>query len=367
MNPKRSTSIIDDSIKDESKLISPRFELILEKYNKMDKKTNIKTKSIEQILSKNEFLKNVFSAKSSPKAIQSKEIISDRIAVNKALNSTSRKSSKDAILNSSMKSPNLIELLSKKTNSINNKSSSFSNLKNNSKISDLNQKMMSNKINLNLDSNVITDFSKKSTPKILNNDLLLKANSLLNSNNFKNNSKLNENILSNPSLQIKKDLNENNFKYAPKIEINSSKNLLEETLVKKTIPHAVTTTQSKNKNEDSVSENKEVKKPILSVAKESSNISTLGNKKIQSSNNSPKNLSLVFKKNLEKPSKTSSKKDFINKSNILQNNNIEFIKIEDSKPKQMINLKLNLNSLNSGKGILLVIDRERYYSNRQEQ
>lgn len=132
---------------------------------------------------------------------------------------------------------------------------------------------------------------------------------------------------------------------------------MEESLFKKA--NAV---QTKSKNEEG-SESKEAKKPIFPVTKDSSSTSLIqGNKKIQSSNNSPKNLSLVFKKNLDKPEKASSKKEFINKSNILLNNNLEFIKIEDSKPKQIINLKLNLNSLNSGKGNSIINSKKNLWS-----
>jgi len=72
-------------------------------------------------------------------------------------------------------------------------------------------------------------------------------------------------------------------------------------------------------------------------------------KKNQSSTNSPKNMSLLFKKNIDKSKQ--QKKELINKSNVISNSNLDLVKIDESKHKPMINLKLNLNSLNPNKGI----------------
>jgi hypothetical protein len=67
-------------------------------------------------------------------------------------------------------------------------------------------------------------------------------------------------------------------------------------------------------------------------------------------------MSMLFKKNIDK-SKSSPKKEIVNKSNILPKSNLDFVKVDDSKSKQMINLKLNLNTINL-KGIW-------FYSNRK--
>jgi hypothetical protein len=256
-----------------------------------------------------------------------------------------------------LKSSNIIDLITKKNPVFHNNSNSFSNLKNNVKFNEISQKINQNKINLNLETNIITDYSKKSTPKILNNnEIIARTNSLLNQN-FKNSLKAGENNISESNLLIKKELGSNE---KPKIEPSSSKKDLDDSLPKKLFASPITNPskndKSQSKIEEAVSDSsrKDSKHIVVPLYKDSSStnpsmINPQIDKKNQSSTNSPKNMSLLFKKNIDKSKQ--QKKELINKSNVISNSNLDLVKIDESKHKPMINLKLNLNSLNPNKGI----------------